>query len=174
MGQEYFINSQELEDKIRLLLPSQGGAGAGVDLSASTQIIPIVDLTQSAQGSNLRQDLQVAISQSTSTTFVVENTTSTIISNTGFFRVFGTSCVLTSTSTKQAFFTLTDGVTDKTLYYFVYFGSSNVQNLVNPFDFVVFLKAGDSMKIQAIGADFGILGSTRQIATIGGELVNPN
>ena len=29
MGQEYFINSQKLEDKIRQSLPSQGGAGAG-------------------------------------------------------------------------------------------------------------------------------------------------
>ena len=29
VGSEYFINSQELEDKVRDLLPSQGGAGAG-------------------------------------------------------------------------------------------------------------------------------------------------
>lgn len=32
MPQEYFINSQELETKVRQLLPSQGGAGAGFDL----------------------------------------------------------------------------------------------------------------------------------------------
>ena len=57
MGQEFFINSQDLESKIRKLLPSQGGAGAGFDLSASTQIIPIIDLTESATGSNLRQDI---------------------------------------------------------------------------------------------------------------------
>ena len=51
VGSEYFINSQELENKVRNLLPSQGGAGAGFDLSASTQIIPIIDLTESAEGS---------------------------------------------------------------------------------------------------------------------------
>ena len=62
MGSEYFINSQELEDKIRQLLPSQGGAGAGFDLSASTQIIPIIDVTPSAEGSQLRVDLQSALS----------------------------------------------------------------------------------------------------------------
>ena len=62
MGSEYFINSQELEDKVRNLLPSQGGAGAGFDLSASTQIIPIIDLTESAEGSNIRQDLQTSFS----------------------------------------------------------------------------------------------------------------
>ena len=52
MGQEFFINSQELETKVRQLLPSQGGAGQGFDLSASTQIVPIIDLTESAEGSN--------------------------------------------------------------------------------------------------------------------------
>jgi len=51
MGQEFFINSQNLENKIRELLPSQGGAGAGFDLTASTQIIPIIDLL------NLLKDL---------------------------------------------------------------------------------------------------------------------
>ena len=59
MGQEFFINSQELESKVRQLLPSQGGAGAGFDLSASTQIVPIIDLTESAEGSNVRADFEL-------------------------------------------------------------------------------------------------------------------
>ena len=66
MGQEFFIKSDTLESKVRQLLPSQGGLGAGFDLSASSQIIPIVDLTESAEGSNLRIDLQSAISLSLS------------------------------------------------------------------------------------------------------------
>ena len=57
MGQEFFIKSDNLEQKIREILPSQGGLGAGFDLSASTQIIPVVDVTESAEGSNLRSDL---------------------------------------------------------------------------------------------------------------------
>jgi hypothetical protein len=32
MGQEYFINSQQLESQVRKLLPSQGGIGAGNNL----------------------------------------------------------------------------------------------------------------------------------------------
>ena len=91
MGSEYFINSQELEDKVRNLLPSQGGAGAGFDLSASTQIVPIIDLTESAEGSNVRQDLQTALSLSSVTEFDIGTVASTIINNTGYFRVFG-SC----------------------------------------------------------------------------------
>jgi len=49
VGQEFFINSATLEAKVRELLPSQGGAGAGFDLSASTQIIPVINLTESAE-----------------------------------------------------------------------------------------------------------------------------
>ena len=74
MGQEFFIKSSNLEDKVRNLLPSQGGLGAGLDLSASTQIVPIVDLTESAEGSNLRQDLQTSFGFN-SETYNVFNTT---------------------------------------------------------------------------------------------------
>ena len=87
MGSEYFINSQELENKVRQLLPSQGGAGAGFDLSASTQIIPVIDLTESAEGSNIRQDLQTALSFTSSSHNLVENATTTLVSNTGYYLV---------------------------------------------------------------------------------------
>ena len=54
MAQEFTIKSQQIEDKINQLLPSQGGFQAGVDFSASTMVIPIVDLTETAEGSALR------------------------------------------------------------------------------------------------------------------------
>ena len=79
MGQEFIIKSQSLEDKVNQLLPSQGGAAAGVDLSASTTIIPIVDLTETATGSLLRQDLQTSLGFNAITPFAVLNTTTTII-----------------------------------------------------------------------------------------------
>ena len=46
MAQEFTINSESIESKINQLLPSQGGKGAGIDFSASTMVIPIVDLTE--------------------------------------------------------------------------------------------------------------------------------
>ncbi len=62
------------------MLPSQGGFGAGVDFSASTMVIPIVDLTESAEGSDVRVDLQSALSHKTVTsTHSIANTTTTII-----------------------------------------------------------------------------------------------
>ena len=90
MGQEFFINSQSLEDQVRKLLPSQGGLGAGFDLSASTQIVPIIDLTESAEGAGLRQDLQKAMSFNNTTPFTINQGTSTnIITSTGYWKIGG-------------------------------------------------------------------------------------
>ena len=76
MAQEFFINSEALERKVRQVFPSQGGKGAGFDLSASTQVVPIVDLTETAEGSVLRTDLQTAVSTAVSSA-VADNTTAT-------------------------------------------------------------------------------------------------
>ena len=167
MGQEFFINSQELENKIRQLLPSQGGAGAGVDLSASTQIIPIIDLTESAEGSNVRSDLQTALSFSSSTAFDISNETDTaIITNTGYFRVFGSASVQ---SNGFANFELTDSVTQKRILNFNGFTVTAVEDM---FDFTVFIAAGQSLLASAASTAV-MRGVTRQIADIDGNLVNP-
>ena len=167
MGQEFVIKSTILEDKINQLLPSQGGAQAGVDLSASTTIIPIVDLTESAEGSNLRQDLQSAISQTSSTVIDISNATDTVIVNTtGYFRVFGTvSCQ----SGGFANFELTDGTTQKRILNYNGFTTTAVED---SYDFIVFLSAGDSLLGTAASTAL-LRGITRQLADINGNLVNP-
>jgi len=173
VGSEYFINSQELENKVRDLLPSQGGAGAGFDLSASTQIIPIIDLTESAEGSNIRQDLQTSLSFKSITSFNVNNTTSTIINNTGYFRVFGTCNFKSRAAGSDSIdFILNDGASDKSINnIFIASGQDN-NYLLESFDFIVFLEAGDLLKITAT-FNASVFGSTRQIASIDGTLVNP-
>ena len=167
MGQEFVIKSQTLEDKVNQLLPSQGGAAAGVDLSASTTIIPIVDLTESAEGSLLRQDLQNAFSFNSLTSTKLINASSTIINNTGYFRILGT---IVLDGAGSATITLTDGISSKLLYEQV--GSTNI-NDAKSFDLTVFLEAGDSVIAESTSAVVGLLTATRQIATITGELVNP-
>ena len=92
MGQEFVIKSTALEDKINQLLPSQGGAQAGVDLSASTTIIPIVDLTESAEGAQVRADLQTALSLNDVTSFNTSGATVTIVSTTGYYRNYCSKC----------------------------------------------------------------------------------
>ena len=87
MAEEFTINSNAIETKINQLLPSQGGFQPGVDFSASTMVIPIVDLTETAEGSTLRQDLQTCVDYSTTKTDVKNTTNKSIVSTTGFFKV---------------------------------------------------------------------------------------
>ncbi len=173
MGQEYFINSQELENKVRELLPSQGGKGAGVDLSASTQIVPVIDLTEQAQGSNLRQDLQTALSHGSQTTFSVNNTSTTVLSNTGYYRFFGCAQVLKLDATSNINISLNDGATSKSIFFFSgTTGATATSSIIN-FDFIVFIPAGHSVIISSSSTLNSVNGSYRQIATIDGTLVDP-
>lgn len=174
MAQEYFINSQTLEDKIRKSLPSQGGAGAGFDLSASTQIIPIIDLTESAEGSILRSDLQTAISFGSATSFSVANATTTIITNTGYFRVFGAySSNNNNSGSHSGLFQITDGSSTKIIYQVLNPNVANEASIATNFDFNVFMSAGDSLQASSSTAESFLIGCTRQIADITGNLVNP-
>jgi len=166
MGQEFVIKSTTLEDKINQLLPSQGGAQAGVDLSASTTIIPIIDLTESAEGSLLRADLQSSLSLTSITSFVVNNATTTLINTTGYYRVFGNYNVKTG---GFGSFALTDGTTTKTL---IAFSGATTSILDLIYDFIVFLRAGDSLR-GICNANSVLAGSSRQLADLSGNLVNP-
>jgi len=175
MGQEYFINSSALQDKVASLLPSQGGAGAGFDLSASTQIIPVINLTESAEGSNIREDLQTSLSHKSITTFNVTNTTTTFLNFTGYWRIFGAMSTLDSTNAGTVTMSISDGATDKIL---LDGKSIAINTLVGvfplyPFDFNVFIPAGGSVKATSSSTLFRIVGNFRQIADIDGNLTNP-
>ena len=175
MGQEFVIKSTVLEDKINQLLPSQGGAQAGVDLSASTMIVPIVDLTESAEGSNQRQDLQVALSLNDVTSFDVENTTSTLINTTGYFRVFGNVCIENRDSADNtASFSLTDGITTKKIYELRTDQDTTALLTSQNIDFIVFLAAGDSLTATSGNSASHLVGCTKQIADINGNLTQPS
>ena len=175
MGQEYFINSQNLEDKIRQTLPSQGGAGAGLDLSASTTIIPIIDLTESAEGSTLRQDLQVALSHDDVTSFSVSNTTTTVANTTGYWRIFGAYfCIENAGSLSTDSFNISDGATTKIIKAYKRFGSSTVMKNLLQYDFIIFLSAGDSLTITSATANSSFDGCVKQIASIDGTLTTPS
>ena len=172
MGQEFFIKSSDLEAKIRQLLPSQGGAGAGFDLSASTQIIPIVDLTESAEGSNVRQDLQTAFTYANTTFNSVTNTTTTLISNTGFWRLFGSFSLAVGTAAQGAQIFLDDGVTQKPISNFSCPAvTATAQIMSLPFDFVVNLQAGISVKAFTSSNNAQCNVAYRQIADIEGNLI---
>lgn len=167
MGQEFVIKSTALEDKINQLLPSQGYAQAGVDLSASTTIIPIVDLTESAEGSNLRVDLQSALSLTSASTFSINNANTSIVTTTGYFRI---TAHCRCTGAGSAAVQITDGTTTKAL---LEIPSSASFLTVVPIDVIVFVEAGDTVSINSSSTSLDVRGSVRQLADLSGNLVNP-
>tara|TARA_Y100001937_G_scaffold123380_1_gene186125 strand:- start:314 stop:841 length:528 start_codon:yes stop_codon:yes gene_type:complete len=171
MGQEFTIKSQKIEDKINQLLPSQGGYQPGVDFSASTMVIPIVDLTETAEGSSLRQDLQTAFSHTNATQTLIENTTSTLVNTTGFFQVQVTYAIQSETTAiRNAVIKINDGASDKVIWKMSVHQTSNGFNANGNYKFMVFLGAGDSL-IGVSDDDQVMLNvTTRQIADINGNL----
>jgi len=159
------VTSEALQLKLRQLLPSQ--QGFGTDLSASDTIIPIIDLTAAAEGSDIPASLQQALSFGSQTAFSVQNTTTTIQNNTGFWRIRG---VVEINAGGAVSVNLTDGSSTKLIAQYSASSSGFYQNL--PFDLIVFFAAGESMNVVAnANARYG--GSVRQVATIDGTLVNP-
>ena len=175
MAQEFTIKSQDIEDKINQLLPSQGGFQAGVDFSASTMVIPIVDLTETAEGSALRVDLQTSTSLTSASAFSVSGTNTTLINTTGYFRVLGTMSVQADNSgNRKSNFELTDGTTTKEILG-IEVGTTSAAGIIKiiPYDFIVFLKAGDSLVARSTDSASFLIGNTRQIADLAGNLVSP-
>lgn len=176
MAQEFTIKSEKIESKINQLLPSQGGFEPGVDFSASTMVIPIVDLTETAEGSNVRQDLQTAYSFGTVTSGNISNTTTTIINTTGYYKVTGTvfSSSFASSSNKDAFLSLFDGSASKTVFQTRIGGNSAYNDTyVTPFNLIVFIKPGISLTGTTNASGTTIFHTSRQIADLDGNLTNP-
>ena len=168
------LTDESLEKRFRDTFRSQGGAELVDDLYASGVIVPVVDFTSAAEGSQLGQNLQTAWDFSTGHSTVV-NTTTTLISTSGFWQVDLNCVFIQQTSAKNAFLVIDDGTTQKIVWELnsvsvssVSEGSAAIEN-----KFVVFLRAGDSLKassnLNAIILDVWY----RQIATVTGDLVNP-
>jgi hypothetical protein len=174
MSQEFTIKSQAIEDKINQLLPSQGGFQPGVDISASTMVIPIVDLTETAEGSSLRVDLQSALSFNSVTAYSVSNATTTVLNTTGYWRIFGTSNCNIGSSSRTGEIIINDGATDKTIYK-VTVGAGGTTNgyTLDDYDFIVKLIAGDSLIVKSSNGGITLNGSARQLADINGNLISP-
>lgn len=172
MAQEFTIKSTNIEDKINQLLPSQGGAGAGVDFSASTMVIPVVDLTETAEGSILREDLQRSFSFKSITSFSVTSGGQNILNTTGYYRVFGQFNLNAGSTARSCTIVLTDGSTNKNVLLNEQLAASFGAIPSILFDFVVKLEAGDSLN-GFVSANATIRGCTRQIADLQGNLINP-
>jgi len=171
MAQEFTIKSQDIEDKINQLLPTQGGFQPGVDFSASTMVVPIVDLTETAEGSSLRQDLQSAFSLTNTTHNELENSNATLVNTTGFYLVdVYFTMKAEGTNDRTVKIDITDGISTKSVFRQTLTNTSaNVFSNGNK-RFIVFLGAGDSLTADSSGAQCFLNVITRQLADIDGNL----
>lgn len=167
------VTSEALEAKFRQVFPSQGGAELPQDLFASGVIQPVVDFSTVAEGSVLAENLQTAWDFSTGhSTF--QNSSGTIITNTGFWKVDLNLGALTSGGGTNAQINLTDGLTTKPIWeYNLNGGTSNFGNSLIENSFVVFLRAGDSVTASTNSSNVILDVWYRQIADVNGTLVNP-
>ena len=165
------VNSEELEAQVRDLLPSQNGFGS--ELQASNVIMPIIDLTATAEGSGLPNDLSRALAFGSQTAFDAVGSTATVTANAGFHRVIGTATLNKGSGALKLDFQINDGASDQIIWSIEQTGGSGTAALAVPFDFIVFLRAGDTLEAVSNNASSHVTGSTRQVATVTGVLVNP-
>jgi len=162
------VTSEALQLKLRELLPSQQGFGS--DLSASDTIIPIIDLTEAAEGSTVGENLQTAIAFGSQTAYTATTGGLTIANTPGFYRVTATMGAYSGTNTSLE---MTDGSTTKIVYKLEHVAGGTVLSYAVPIDLVFFLTAGDSLIAKINSANAFQLGSIRQIADVNGTLVQP-
>lgn len=169
------VTSEPLETKIRQLLPSQ--AGFTEELSAQNQIVPIIDLTAAAEGSSVPESMQQAIAFGSQTAFSQVGAGTTVIVNSpGFWRIVGTANNDTANANHTVNLELTDGVTTKIVWQT---GNMNTVNVGTSYsvniDLIFFLASGESLQATcSTNLYIAISGSSRQVATGDGTLVNPS
>lgn len=159
MAQIIRITSEALQATIRRLLPSQQGFGE--DLLASNVVTPIIDLTPTAEGSQLASYLQVArgFDQSKAQ---ANGTTTTVTTTAGFYLCD----FIINSGTGTGVIELNDGSTTKELD-IVPAARTSIG------DYVVFVPTGYTFQIRsnALGTIFTCY--SRQIADVNGELNQP-
>ena len=172
MAQITSITSESLQAQIRRLLPSQQGFGE--DLQASNVITPIIDLTSAAEGASTPQNLQTAWDFTTGIATISSGAATTLISNTGFWKVDLNFVGFPSNSPGTAEIFIDDGATTKDIWRITYGGAGAVTAAFTQNEnFVVFLRAGDTLKASNTYAQQKLDVWYRQIADVNGNLVNP-
>lgn len=167
------VTTEALEKKFRDTFPSQAGAELVDDLYASGVIVPTVDFTAAAQGSELRSDLQRAWDYSTGEATIV-NANTNVITNSGFWKVAVNVTYLSGASSQvTAILRIHDGTSGKTIWKVdENFNSAGINGLIGD-ELVVFLRPGDSLKATSTTVNTSVSVTYRQIADVNGNLVNP-
>jgi hypothetical protein len=171
------VTTEALEKKFRDTFPSQAGAELVDDLYASGVIVPTVDFTAAAQGSELRADLQKAWDASTQLKSVYGFTT-VLTSTPGFYKVdliCSTNDYARATQQTIASIVINDGVNNIPVWRWDSVGATATSDntALAEGQFVVFLRSGDELRASAFSTGETLNVWYRQIADVNGNLVNP-
>jgi len=169
------ITDEALEKRFRDTFRSQGGAELVDDLYAQGVIVPIVDFTAAAEGSQLSESLQTAWDFSTGSDQIA-GATANIASTAGFWLVDlnFTASDIDGGNAVLARIYIDDGTSEKNVWGVSQAtGSQNRGTILFENKFIVFLRAGDTLKGFSVSTDYVLDVWFRQIATVSGDLVNP-
>ena len=166
------ITSEALQATVRRLLPSQQGFGE--DLAATNVITPIIDLTPTAEGTQLPPDLARSIAFGSQTAVDVGNTTTVIANVPGFYRLIGAAITKELNSgSAVVYLQLTTSLSTKTVWGMQMSSGGNDYRLSENVDFTFFLDTGESLQVLC-NANGVFTGSVRQVADRYGNVTNPN
>jgi len=171
------VTSEALEKKFRDTFPSQGGAELVQDLFASGVIVPVVDFTSTAEGSALRSDLQQAWDFSTGSATATVAGTTTVISNTGFWKVDLTATgYAVAGLAGSAILQINDGSSTKKVWGITTTTSGSQVEGATALEeqLIIFLRSGDSLELVLNQSNYWRVDVWyRQIADVYGNLNNP-
>jgi hypothetical protein len=167
------VTSEALQAQIRTLLPSQQGFGN--DLMAQNVIVPIIDLTRTAEGSSVGTNLQTAIAFGSQTAISADNTTVVVANTAGFYRLIGVAITQNQSGADNTVtLQMSDGLSTKNIWATTTRATGNATDSHIQIDLTFYLNAGESLSVIASGTYSEFDGSVRQIADVNGNLVNPS
>lgn len=168
MAQIINITSEALQATIRRLLPSQQGFGE--DLQATNVVTPIIDLTPTAEGSQLPTNLQNAYFLGQTTSTLEGQGTQTAINTPGFWKI-QYQMLSRNAGTGVTRLRLKQGGTETDLVKIK--EAANATGWITDNVIYVFLAPSDEFVLNSSVTESYIHITARQIADVQGNLINP-
>lgn len=167
------FRKEAIEEELNSTFPSQGQGNPPLYYNLSETVVPTYSLNNVAEGSTLPESLQTAFDFATGTASI-NNTTTNLISNTGFWRVsVKTTQVGNSGTSQDARLEINDGASTVVIWRTDLQSTTSGAGVGLTDDFVVFLRSGDTLRGRSSNTDTFLLVQYRQVATLTGTLVNP-
>ena len=142
---------------------------------AQNVIVPVVDLTAAAEGSQTPEFLQRALAFGSQTVFTASNSTAVVANTAGFWQILACTSLESSTGgIREVYFELSDGLSTKRIWESQVYAGANGQMLSQTVEFVVFLDSGESLSAVSNNGFAQLQGSSRQIADSSGNLIQPS